>query len=44
MRRLAAAVPVLLLLGWLATVHHTYGPGPAVLPPTQAMPDQFPGP
>ncbi len=42
MRRLAAAVPVLLLLGWLATVHHTYGP--AVLPPTQAMPDQFPGP
>lgn len=42
MRRLAAAVPVLLLLGWLATVHRTYGP--AVLPPTQAMPDQFPGP
>ena len=42
MRALAAAVPVLLLLGWLATAQHTYGP--AVLPPTQAMPDLFPGP
>ena len=42
MRAIAAAVPVLLLLGWLATAHHTHGP--AVLPPTQAMPDQFPGP
>lgn len=43
MRAIAAAVPVLLLLGWLATVHEHFH-GPAVLPPTQAMPDQFPGP